>query len=1014
MIPLRLEMNAFGPYAGQQIIDFRDLQERKLFLIYGPTGAGKTTVLDAICYALYGDTSGDLRSGAHMRSEYASPQEKTYVRFSFAIGQKRYCIERNPEQEIAKKRGVGLKKETAKAALSELNEDDTVKNVVATKNVTADVIQLLGFKSDQFRQVVLLPQGDFRKLLLATSSERQQIMQTLFHTQRYAKLQALAKEKYDAIEAAYGQTKEDIQRQLQLVNAVTEEELQTAYTTETQRYTALQQQGKEANRIRDAYQQTVQDAQVLYSHFQSLAKSRKLLSELQTRQEAIEAQKAYIALLEQAKVLAEPCRHLDEIQEKGTTAGQQEQAAAQGLEKAQADVQRQQRQLQTLQEKEAAYQDKRKQVVALQGLIPKVEAYHTVCQQVGLATRQGTAKEQAWQAGVAALRSLKTRWEAAQAEGAAYPQVLRAYEQDKAKLTQLEERLAQERQLDALAGQIRQLQEQTARLKAQTAAAAATARADAIAYESVQALFVQGQAAILADGLDDGMPCPVCGATTHPKLAIRADHMPQKEDVEQCKQKAAASETKRQRLQEEWTVQAARLREQERQHQAGRQQYPLDGTLADWQKRRDGQVKRVQDGAQQVAAGQRAQQQVASLQAEVKALETKEQTLRAAKDEAALVIAKLTESKRQGEADIPAAYRRGQALQAAMQEISQDLTQYDGAVEKARQDLTAAATTAARYEEQVKSWHDQVTQLRTEYKQGVAALQDRVHAAGFSTVGACRKMQQDIPKLDGIKQAVEAYIQAVQQVQGQIAQEQAYVGTQEQPQMAVYQAQLTAHNEQCRAIAAAAAQAASAVQQLRQVQQKIAALHEQQAALTEQYKAVGSLYELISGKVTGINFERYVLGALLDEVLRAANYRLDEMSRHRYELQRSQAWYDKRVRQIGLDIEVFDNYTGYARPANTLSGGETFLASLSLALGLADVVQAYSGGIHLDTIFIDEGFGTLDGETLDFALKALLQLKQGGRLVGIISHVPELRERIDTRLAVRKTDRGSTAAFEFV
>lgn len=1014
MIPLRLEMNAFGPYAGQQIIDFRDLQGRKLFLIYGPTGAGKTTVLDAMCYALYGDTSGDLRSGAHMRSEYASPQEKTYVSFSFAIGSKRYCIKRNPEQEIAKKRGVGLKKEAAKAILYELNDDDTEKDIVAAKNVTADIIRLLGFKSEQFRQVVLLPQGDFRKLLLATSSERQQIMQTLFHTQRYAKLQALAKEKYDAIQASYGQTKEDIQRQLQLVNAATEDELQASHTAETQRYADLQRQGGEANRVRDAYQQTVQDAQALYSHFQTLEQSLQRLTELQARQADMEAQKTYLALLEQAKLLAEPCRHLDEIQEKGMAAGQQEKLAAQGLEKAQADVQRQQRQLQILQEKEETYQEKRKQVVSLQALLPKVAAYHDVCQQVVLATRQGAEKEAAWRTGVDSLQALRTCWEAAQAEGAAYPQVLRAYEQDKAKLTQLDERLVQERQLTALQGQIRQVQAQTARCQEQAAAAAATARADAVAYESVQALFVQGQAAILADGLREGTPCPVCGATAHPRLAVRAEHMPHKEDVEQCKQKAAASETKRQRLQDEWTAQEARLQEQKKQYQSGRQQYPVAGTLADWQNRRDSQARIVQDGAQRVAAGQRAQQQVASLQEQVKAVEANEQTLRAAKDEAALTVARLTASQRQGEADIPAMYRQGQALPTAIRDLAKDLERYEAAVEQARQALTAAATTAARYEEQVKAWHDQVVQLRTEYKQGIAALQERAHAAGFTTVNECRQLQQDIPKLDSVKGAVEAYAQAVQQVQGQIAQERAYIGTQERPQMAQYQATLATYNERCRTLAAAAAQSASVVRQLQQVQQTITALHERQAALTEQYKAVGSLYELISGKVTGINFERYVLGALLDEVLRAANYRLDEMSRHRYELQRSQAWDDKRVRQIGLDIEVFDNYTGYARPANTLSGGETFLASLSLALGLADVVQAYSGGIHLDTIFIDEGFGTLDGETLDFALKALLQLKQGGRLVGIISHVPELRERIDTRLAIKKTDRGSTAAFEFV
>ena len=189
MIPIYLDMKAFGPYAGREIVDFRELGDHKLFLIYGPTGSGKTTILDAMCYALYGSTSGDSRTGAHMRSEYASPQEATSVSFRFAIGRKYYRIDRSPEQEIAKKRGTGLKKASAQAALYETDEAGDQEKLVAAKNVTAAVERLLGFKADQFRQVVLLPQGDFRKLLLAGSGERQQIMQTLFHTQRYARLQ---------------------------------------------------------------------------------------------------------------------------------------------------------------------------------------------------------------------------------------------------------------------------------------------------------------------------------------------------------------------------------------------------------------------------------------------------------------------------------------------------------------------------------------------------------------------------------------------------------------------------------------------------------------------------------------------------------------------------------------------------------------------------------------------------------------------------------------------------------
>ena len=209
MIPIYLEMNAFGPYTGQEIVDFRRLGGHKLFLIYGPTGSGKTTILDAMCYALYGSTSGDSRTGAHMRSEYASPEEATSVSFRFAIGEKCYRVERSPEQEIAKKRGTGLKKASAKAVLYETDKDGENEKLLAAKNVTTAVEGLLGFKADQFRQVVLLPQGDFRRLLLAGSSERQQIMQTLFHTQRYARFQELAKARHDALANQY----EDVCRQ---------------------------------------------------------------------------------------------------------------------------------------------------------------------------------------------------------------------------------------------------------------------------------------------------------------------------------------------------------------------------------------------------------------------------------------------------------------------------------------------------------------------------------------------------------------------------------------------------------------------------------------------------------------------------------------------------------------------------------------------------------------------------------------------------------------------------------
>ena len=341
------------------------------------------------------------------------------------------------------------------------------------------------------------------------------------------------------------------------------------------------------------------------------------------------------------------------------------------------------------------------------------------------------------------------------------------------------------------------------------------------------------------------------------------------------------------------------------------------------------------------------------------------------------------------------------------------ITAYEKDLQQCRDAVVAGERQAAKQQQEAQNWQHQVEVLRDRFSQGVQALRDRVVAAGFESVKACRAMQAAVGQIPELEAAVRQYDTQVQQVQGQLAQEEKAIGSQPRPDVAAARTALDKAEKASQALGEEKGSLAAQYRRWQQGKAALAALQQEGRDLTEAYKTVGAVYELIAGKQTGINFERYVLGALLDEVLAAANGRLQGMSRQRYSLQRSRSWDDKRVKQIGLDIEVYDNYTGYARPANTLSGGETFLASLSLALGLADVVQAYSGGIHLDTMFIDEGFGTLDGETLDYALKTLASLRSGGRLVGIISHVPELKERIDARLAVHKTDRGSTSSFEF-
>ena len=588
-----------------------------------------------------------------------------------------------------------------------------------------------------------------------------------------------------------------------------------------------------------------------------------------------------------------------------------------------------------------------------------------------------------------------------------------AAEQAKARWQALNDRLQREGEAVKLEAQAKEALKQWKHSQTFLEKAAVKARDERIAYESVRALFLQAQAAVLASELEDGQPCPVCGSKAHPLPAMRPESLPERRDVEQHQKMAEASEAKRQQWEVTAKADETRYQALQAQCEALRRQYPKDGILEDWQAKAEQAQVIMERLQQQVQDGEKLKQAVTAGQARLVRWEREEEAARTAVEQARTAAAKAAETKASLEADLPAAYRDPLALQRRLDALNRAISAYEKDLQHYRDAVVAGERQAAKQQQEAQNWQEQVHSLRDRFSQGVQALRDRVLAAGFESVKACRAMLAAVLQIPELEEAVRHYDQQVQQVQGQLAQEYKAIGTQARPDVAAVRAALAGAEKASQALGEEKGRLAAKYQHWQQEKEALAALQQEGQDLTEAYKTVGAVYELIAGKQTGINFERYILGALLDEVLAAANGRLQGMSRQRYSLQRSQSWDDKRVKQIGLDIEVYDNYTGYARPANTLSGGETFLASLSLALGLADVVQAYSGGIHLDTMFIDEGFGTLDGEILDYALKTLASLRSGGRLVGIISHVPELKERIDARLAVHKTDRGSTSSFEF-
>ena len=873
MRPLRLEISAFGPYAGTEILDFSDLGASRLFLICGPTGAGKSTILDAMCFALYGKTSGGARQAKTLRSGYAAADVLTRVVFDFAIGEKRYRAERVPEQMRKSKRGDGEVFQKTEAALYELLETGAPKLMVS-KNTETAATELLGVGLDQFRQIILIPQGDFRKLLLSESKERQEIMQQLFHTHRYGALVEVLGRRARALETEFKEIDTKIKAKLELCGAADEEALlkvreETAGAQGEAAKTFAAAEAEQA-RVRKEYDA----AKFLFDAYGRLAAAEEAAGKLEASRETMAREEAELAKITAAARMKDAAENLDEILRRGKRRAEEQKAVEARISSLSAQKNKAEETAAKLTAEAPKYKEKEEMRVRL------------------LQMKEPAAK-----------------WHEAEADAA-------KKEKEKA-AAEAKVKTAEAKALDA----------EKAAKEAKTSA------------ERLELLFLQGQAAYLAKDLKDGDPCPVCGSLSHPTPAHSEDVIPEKSEVEAEKQKAAKIEK---------TAEAAR-----KEAEAARQVYAA--------------------AARESAA-------------------------------AAAALSALA-------AQVPEAYRDGKVLERQIALLGKEIAAYEAQCKAATETLQRIEKEWALAQKDEKTAEEDVKRLREEYKEGKEKLDDRAQDEGFRNTEEFRAYFLHISEENDRRRNINAYHAAVLTEKNKIEAETKIIDGREKPDMAAFEA-LRQHAD--RAMNEAAKQKAeieTRLTLLTKTSQEVASLRKAQKKNEGAFKLAGALYEAYSGKRSGVNLERFVLGALLDDVTRAANERLRVMSGGRYDLHR-QIGRDDGRKTSGLDIEVFDSYTGLSRPANTLSGGETFLASLSLALGLADIVQEYAGGIHLDAMFIDEGFGSLDSESLDLALKTLMSLEHADRLVGIISHVEELEERIGAKLRVEKTDSGSHVKFE--
>ena len=865
-------MRAFGPYAGETVIDFEKLQGRHLFLICGPTGAGKTTILDAMCYALYGKTSGD-RTGEKMRSDYADSSERTEVVFDFMLGDKTYRATRSPAQMVDKKRGSGQTLAAMQASLSEL-EDGKEINTLRT-GIEEAAGKLIGLNADQFCQVILLPQGDFRKLLVAKADEREAILKQLFKTQRFSDFKDRLKDRLDAKvrEKMEKQTRED---QILSSSGATDEKQLSQMVEEAgkelkEAQDIVKSREKESNEFREVYQKET----ALMGHFTELEKALKQDAALKNEEGRMKEMEASLSLIRSARELAPYFVQLDGI----TREGKQE---AVKLKTARADMETYSKLNETLEKRiqeldamKEKREEERKTALKMQDLVPKAKLYG---------------------AAVQALKNAKNA--------------------------------------------LSRAEEETKRLQAAAEAARKARDEQKEKADAVRKSYIEGQAFLLAEGLEDGVPCPVCGAIHHPAPARGGDNVAKAEDVE--------------RAQKEYERASAaydRANDTKEKHSTG--------------------------------AYAKAMSDHAKADAQMKTLE-----------------------------EIPEAYRDPKFLEMESTRLLAGIRKWEQDKETAAAQLRKAGADLSASQAACRNAEERREELVKKYRETESVLKEASDKAGFQSLDECKEWYKKKDTEESVRKTLEQYRADRKSTEERIKAEEQETAGKERPDMLALNEKSKALQDQLKKASERAAALKERTETLQKAVSDARAIEKELEDLRKEEGLIRGLYDLTSGKKTRITLERYVLGTLLDDVANAANLRLLSMSRRRYSLHRMTD--ESGLGKGGLSLEVSDSFTGRSRPANTLSGGETFLASLSLALGLADVVQSRQGGVRLDTMFIDEGFGTLDPDSLNSAMNTLIDLQNTGRMVGIISHVPELEERIDARLRVTPAEKGSKAEFEII
>ncbi|MGG2112954.1 SMC family ATPase [Lysinibacillus pakistanensis] len=1022
MKPLKLTITAFGPYKNTEIIDFQQLGDHRLFAISGKTGAGKTTIFDAICYALYGSGSGeDRQDTAMLRSGFAEDDIYTAVELTFEMDGRIYHVLRQPGHIKVKNKSVTGKK----IELAEVKEGKLDFGIVEkqqTLEVDKKLQEIIGLTKDQFSQIVMLPQGEFRKLLTSDSTNKEVILRKIFKTDRFdamtKKLDAKRKEAESDLLRAQ-QLKKHLLGQIAgalpqrpsflftCINDNTENMHQVKKALEEEHAYYIECIQVEQQRYEEAYahhqkeQEYYSMAKTLNEQFEEQSKRQNQLQALLQEQDVYTVKEREIALAEKAERLVLVEQQCIDLRNELNRKEQSYQQALMEQQNAEAQLIVAQEKFNAEEAKEPERQRILQQEIQLQALLPKFEAYEHNLQQMQLAEQYVVTAKRSLADNVALLEKEQLQLQQLTTTIEQYEKQLEPYESYLEQLPKLKEQVSLLAQVEKYTKLVETIEQDvmTANVRNQESKQA---------LQKLEQQWITSQASILARQLKDGEPCPVCGSTTHLKTHLEQLESIELAQVEALRVKATTNERKF--LEKEALLNSTKQLLQEALAQ-------LETNHID-QTNQAQIVVSLQYVEQQITFLKIVNQQLVDVRLKQKqqrgSLELLQEKHIKLERYLADQMQELTKQRaivEEQQKHIPENIKTLQALKQAIAAIASQKVVLQTAWHTSQQSLQTSKEAVNGAKKAVEITKQAFEEFKQKMDERREQFSESMKIAGFENFEEFAAAKRSEFQVEALRKACSDYTLQVHTLQVQITEGAKHLQGKEKQDLALMEEKLEIYRVTYEEAFKVLQQMKGFAKACEDFVEKIEETAQEIRLLEKEAGRVKELYAMLNGQNTKkLSFERYIQINYLDKITEAANVRLQHLSNGQFELRRSDRL-EKHAKQSGLGLDVYDAYTDQLRDVKTLSGGEKFNASLSLALGMADVIQSFQGNIHVETMFIDEGFGSLDEEALNKAIDTLIDLQDSGRMIGVISHVAELKATMPAVLHVEKTMNGHSQTY---